>query len=220
MNFIKCRFPGAYDVYHDGQHYGRVYKIYEKCWRLSPHPNGKDFATRKAAAEQLIKSGGNNPRPTNLPPCDPGCPSGCVEAEAPSVAAIEDRLAFNRGWVWDGSSITFSVSLTDTAALIGTSTLMRIDPEHRNAMLSLWIAPGYRGDGYGTEAAAESIRYGFDTLGLHQIYAIRLQENQLSAKLMKRLGMRQKGAMEEFVCHNGTYHDCILHAIMKQDIIP
>jgi ribosomal-protein-alanine N-acetyltransferase len=141
-------------------------------------------------------------------------------AEVPSVAAIEDRLAFNRGWVWDGSSITFAVSLTDTAALIGTSTLMRIDPEHRNAMLSLWIAPGYRGDGYGTEAAEESIRYGLDTLGLHQIYAIRLQENHLSAKLMKRLGMRQKGAMEEFVCHNGTYYDCILHAIMKQDRLP
>ncbi len=141
-------------------------------------------------------------------------------AAAPSVAAIEDRLAFNRGWTWDGSSVTFAVSLTDTAALIGTSTLMHIDPEHRNAMLSLWIAPAYRGKGYGTEAASESIRYGLDTLGLHQIYAIRLQENQRSAKLMKRLGMRQKGAMDEFVCHNGTYYDCILHAIMKQDIVP
>jgi len=142
------------------------------------------------------------------------------ETSAFSVAAIEDRLAFNRGWTRDGSSVTFAIGITQTGTLIGTSTLMHIDPDHRNAMLSLWIAPDHRGKGYGTEAAAESIRYGFDTIGLHQIYAIRLQENQLSAKLMKQLGMRQKGVLEEYFCHNETYHDCILHAIMEQDRLP
>ncbi|MBT8508357.1 hypothetical protein AZH53_08065 [Methanomicrobiaceae archaeon CYW5] len=137
-----------------------------------------------------------------------------------SIDIIEDRLAFNRGWAWDGSSVTFAVGIAETGSLIGTSTLMNINPEHRNAMLSLWIAPDHRCSGYGTEAAEESIRYGFDTLGLHQIYAIRLQDNQLSAKLMKRLGMRQKGVLEEYFLHNGTYYDCILHAVMESDRSP
>ena len=136
------------------------------------------------------------------------------------IDIIEDRLAFNRGWARDGSSVTFAVGIAETGSLIGTSTLMHIDPDHHNAMLSLWIAPNHRGEGYGTEAATESIRYGFETLSLHQIYAIRLQENQLSAKLMKKLGMRQKGVLEEYFCHNDTYYDCILHGIMEQDILP
>jgi RimJ/RimL family protein N-acetyltransferase len=55
--------------------------------------------------------------------------------------------------------------------------------------------PDFGGHGYATEAARALLRLGFDELGLHRIVARLDERNESSAKLARRLGMRQEARL-------------------------
>jgi ribosomal-protein-alanine N-acetyltransferase len=52
------------------------------------------------------------------------------------------------------------------------------------------IAKEYWGRGLTTEAAAATIRYGFEELKLNQIVAVAMPENIASRRIMEKIGMR------------------------------
>jgi RimJ/RimL family protein N-acetyltransferase len=68
---------------------------------------------------------------------------------------------------------------------------------------------GYRfmrkhwGKGYATEAAKAMVDYGFNTMGLTEIYAIADLENLASRKVLEKVGMMCKG---EFMYDNLPHH--------------
>ena len=53
------------------------------------------------------------------------------------------------------------------------------------------LARAYWGKGYASEAARAALAYGFEELGLDEIVAFLLAENQRSAHVCERLGMRR-----------------------------
>lgn len=53
--------------------------------------------------------------------------------------------------------------------------------------------PEFTGVGYAFEAATATLHYAIDTLGLKEIAAIVLAENEKSVKLLTKLGMQHKG---------------------------
>lgn len=54
------------------------------------------------------------------------------------------------------------------------------------------------GKGYASEAGRAAIRYGFESLGLDEIYAITLPENQASQKVCVRCGMTHLGRTTDY----------------------
>ncbi|MFJ7889989.1 GNAT family N-acetyltransferase [Lysinibacillus xylanilyticus] len=50
--------------------------------------------------------------------------------------------------------------------------------------------PKYWGKGYAYEAASATLAYSIDTLGLNRIVAITTQDNEASAKLLKKIGLK------------------------------
>ncbi|MDX6694375.1 MAG: hypothetical protein QOF02_1978 [Blastocatellia bacterium] len=50
--------------------------------------------------------------------------------------------------------------------------------------------PGYRGKGYAYEAAAATMEYGKNVLGLNRIVAITSPDNHSSARLLEKLGFQ------------------------------
>ena len=54
------------------------------------------------------------------------------------------------------------------------------------------------GRGYATEAAAALMIYGFEKLCLPTIWAVALEENKASLKVMERLGMRPAGRTTQY----------------------
>ncbi len=50
--------------------------------------------------------------------------------------------------------------------------------------------PKYWGQGYAYEAASATLAYSIDTLGLNRIVAITTQDNEASAKLLKKIGLK------------------------------
>jgi ribosomal-protein-alanine N-acetyltransferase len=64
-------------------------------------------------------------------------------------------------------------------------------PAHR----TYWIGVPYWGKGYATEAAREAVRYAFEDLGLHRLYAAHFGSNPASGKVMRKIRMSYEGTL-------------------------
>ena len=56
--------------------------------------------------------------------------------------------------------------------------------------LGFALLPDFEGKGYGFEAASDVLKYGRDTLGFSRVLAITSQDNDVSVKLLEKLGFR------------------------------
>ena len=68
------------------------------------------------------------------------------------------------------------------------------------------------GSGYATEAAAAVLRFGFDTLGLHRIWATCRPENLGSSRVLEKIGMQREGHLRDHVMVRGAWQDSLLYA--------
>lgn len=66
----------------------------------------------------------------------------------------------------------------------------------------------YWGNGFATEAAVASVKYGFETLGLSEIYAIADVENRGSNSILRKIGMSLK---ETFYLDGAEHHWYEIH---------
>lgn len=74
------------------------------------------------------------------------------------------------------------------------------------AELGYWIGIPFQRNGYVSEAAAEVVRFGFETLGLHKITVGCLDGNEGSRKVIERLGFRFIGRHEDDVWRDEAWH--------------
>jgi RimJ/RimL family protein N-acetyltransferase len=111
---------------------------------------------------------------------------------------IAERLATmwaNHELTDEGQHMTLGVELAATGELIGDVILMWHSREHSSGELGYVLNPAHMGHGYATEAAREVLRLGFDELGLHRIVGRIDERNEPSAKVLRRLGMRQEARL-------------------------
>jgi RimJ/RimL family protein N-acetyltransferase len=92
-------------------------------------------------------------------------------------------------------SLTLGVQVRDTGALAGDVILFWHSQEHAGGEIGYVFNPDLSGRGYATEAALALLRLGFDGLGLHRITARIDERNEPSARLARRLGMRQEARL-------------------------
>ena len=85
-----------------------------------------------------------------------------------------------------GESLTCAIVLKSTQKLIGVIEL-KIEKKFNNAELGYWVTKEYWNKGYCTEAAEAMLKYGFETLNLHRIYASYFSRNPASGKVMEKL---------------------------------
>jgi len=93
-----------------------------------------------------------------------------------------------------------AVTERGTGALVGWAGLAVPDflPEILPAVEVGWrLGTGFRGKGYATEAAAATLRWGFEDLGLDEIVSIFEPDNRPSGRVMDRLGFGPGSATTE-----------------------
>jgi RimJ/RimL family protein N-acetyltransferase len=95
----------------------------------------------------------------------------------------------------EGQALTLGVEIARTGRLIGDVVLFWHSREHGGGEIGYVLHPDFGGHGYATEAAHALLRLGFDELGLHRIIARVDERNEPSAKLLRRLGMRQEARL-------------------------
>jgi len=111
---------------------------------------------------------------------------------------IADRLA----GLWattaltdEGQALTLGVELAATGQLVGDVVLFFHSRAHRGGEIGYVVNPDFEGNGYATEAARALLRLAFDDLGLHRVIGRIDERNEPSAKVLRRLGLRQEARL-------------------------
>jgi RimJ/RimL family protein N-acetyltransferase len=116
----------------------------------------------------------------------------------------------------DPDKIWLAITLRDDGRQIGGVGL-RLDEQHQHAELGYWLGVPYWGKGYATEAARELLRYGFEDLGLHRIFASHFKPNPASGRILVKLGMRHEGCQREHLRKWDQFVDSEMYGILRQE---
>jgi RimJ/RimL family protein N-acetyltransferase len=115
----------------------------------------------------------------------------------------------------EGDCLTLAA--TTEAGVVGTVELVWRSEQNRTAELGYVFHPDHGGRGLATEAAAALLNWGFDQAGLHRVYARCHSDNDASARLMSRLGMRQEARHVESYLFRGVWADQLVFAVLARE---
>jgi len=87
----------------------------------------------------------------------------------------------------------------------------------REANIGYEIASSHWGQGYATEAAHAILKFGFEELGIHRIWAYCIAENLASARVLEKIGMSCEGHLREKELIKGRWYDHFLYAILDHE---
>jgi len=108
-----------------------------------------------------------------------------------------------------------AVALAEGGRLIGGAGLHVC--REGTGCLGYCYHPDYWGRGLATEAAGALLRLGFETLGLHRIFATCDVENAASVRVMVKNGMRREAHFREDARLHGRWRDSYLYAILDRE---
>lgn len=110
-----------------------------------------------------------------------------------------------------------AVVLPGEDRLIGRAGIHVTDAESREGTIWYVLHPAQWGKGYIPEAMRALVAYGFDDLGLHRIFADCDPENQASARVAEKLGMRREAHFVESAWIKGKWVDTLIYAILDRE---
>ncbi|MGL5319148.1 MAG: GNAT family N-acetyltransferase [Bacteroidales bacterium] len=100
--------------------------------------------------------------------------------------------------------------------VVGCIDFFDIDPLSRKASLGLVIDSRHQKKGFATEALSKMIRYGFDMLNLHQIYAHVPVTNIPSVLLFEKAGFCRTAQLPDWICRKGKFEDVYLFQLLEK----
>jgi RimJ/RimL family protein N-acetyltransferase len=110
-----------------------------------------------------------------------------------------------------------AVTLDVEEHVIGLVELNVRDARSRVGEVSWVLHPDHWGRGIATEAARILLRFGFEILGLHRIYATCDPRNVASARVMEKIGMGYEGRLREVILIRDGWRDSLVYAILADE---
>jgi len=117
----------------------------------------------------------------------------------------------------EGDAITLGAELVESGKVIGDVMVRWLSAEHSCGEIGYVFSPAYSGRGYAAEAAHAGLHVAFDDFGLHRVIARVDARNLASARLARRIGMRQEALLRENEWFKGEWTDEIEFAILAQE---
>jgi RimJ/RimL family protein N-acetyltransferase len=116
-----------------------------------------------------------------------------------------------------GQSLTLGAEVAATGELAGDVVLFWHSAEHAAGEIGYVFEPALAGQGYATEAARAVLALGFEGLGLHRIIARLDGRNEASARLARRLGMRQEARLISNELFKGEWSTELVFAMLAEE---
>ena len=132
-----------------------------------------------------------------------------------SRAFLEDVVAAARAE--PHSRYELAVELRETRRLIGSGGLQVHSRRFRQGEISYIIHPELWGRGYATEVARLLLRFGFETLGLHRIFATCDPRNVASARVLEKAGMTLEGRLRHTMLIRDGWRDSLLFSVLEDE---
>jgi ribosomal-protein-alanine N-acetyltransferase len=116
-----------------------------------------------------------------------------------------------------GLSYELAIQIKSTKEVVGVISLMKVDRRHKNAEIGYWVVKKFWNRGIATEAASKVMEFGFQVLNLERIYAKCFHNNEVSRKVMEKVGMKLEGKFRHEVFKENKFIDTLYYGILKED---
>ena len=117
-----------------------------------------------------------------------------------------------------GTIVNFAIVLRSDDSFIGAIGLL-LNRAHQHAELGYWIGKPYWNHGYATEAARAVVKFGFDTVGLHRIFAGHYARNPASGQVLQKIGMTYEGRLRQHIQKWGQFEDEERYGILRSEFL-
>lgn len=101
--------------------------------------------------------------------------------------------------------------------LIGACSMHVSNSYNKEGWIGYCYNKQYWGNGYGSETAKYIIKFGFEDLKLHRIFATCDPNNIGSAKVLEKIGMKKEGHLREHKWQKGSWRDSFLYSILEHE---
>jgi len=111
----------------------------------------------------------------------------------------------------------YELAICQDREMIGCVRVSIRSPDHRQGDIGYLLRRDVWGRGLMTEVAEAIVRFGFDSLGLHRIWATCGTENLASARVLEKLGMRREGHLRHERLIREKWRDTFVYAIVEDE---
>ena len=117
----------------------------------------------------------------------------------------------------DRANYSFALIHKETNQLIGSCGLMRSDTNGPQYSFGYVLRKDRWGQGLASEATTALVKFGFDELRAHRLWAHVFVGNRSSEKVLQRLGFRYEGCkLQSFFVRN-AWHDLQTFAMLRSE---
>jgi len=134
-------------------------------------------------------------------------------ADAAELIAGQERTPSDA----TGSWLQLGLTLAESGELVGDCGIHFPPGDDRQVELGITLSPGHQGRGLAAEAVECVLRYAFDSLGKHRVWAVVDSENDAAACLFRRLGFRQEAHFVEHVWFKGRWGSELMFALLRRE---
>ncbi len=175
------------------------------CPAPTPRLRFRPFAASDFAAVHAYASDPAVTRYTSFGPNSEEETRGFL-ARAAAAAGAESRVS----WV-------FAMVHAGSGALIGSCGLDLADPVGPQLSFGYVLDPRWWGQGYATETAGALLRFGFEELGAHRLFAHVFVGTDASARVLTKLGLRLESEVRQGTFVRGQWHDVRTYAMLRSE---
>lgn len=116
-----------------------------------------------------------------------------------------------------GEVLTLAIVRKSDGKVMGHVSLRYTDSTAAQGEIRFAIGPLFRNKGYASEAVKAVVTLGFEEFRLHRVYARTAGQNEASARLLKRLGMRLEAHYREHALFQGEWDEELHFAILDRE---
>ena len=128
-----------------------------------------------------------------------------------------DQMVSERELADEGDCLSLAVVCPEVDSVVGQVELVWLSKENRQGEIGYIFNPQYQGKGLATEAAREMLRLGFAELDLHRIAGRCAAQNEASARLLERLGMRREAHFIGTAIRQGVWREEYVYAMLQHE---
>ena len=132
----------------------------------------------------------------------------------------EEDAVFWLNLVWQGfksrERFVFAVVLKESGELVGAIGL-HPNAKHNGAEMGYWLGQPFWGKGIMTEAVSAVLKFGFEEVKLHKIYATHFTDNPASGKVMVKNGMIKEGELKDQYKVGEVYKSVLQYRLLKEE---
>ncbi len=117
------------------------------------------------------------------------------------------------------SIVPYFVITTLDDETIGTIHLKHTDYRCSNTMIGLFVREDFIGEGYGTDAVIEILKFIFNEMNLMRVYLEVFAFNERAIKSYIKAGFKVEGTLRDHLFRDGKYHDVIQMSILRDEFV-